>query len=149
MKTNKVKVFAAVLVVLTVIAALFHFNTRKVVAEGTLAMTVHGTEQTLDISKFTYEQVTGIRINGKGEEIPVDAPGASLKHVLSEAGVKEYEKLTVVSDDSYSAEVLKEEVEEGTRAFLIIGDENELRLVVFGDANSKRSVSNVAQVVVE
>ena len=63
--------------------------------------------------------------------------------------MKEYEKVTVVSDDSYSAEVLKEEVEEGTRAFLILGDENELRLVVFGDTNSKRSVSNVAQVVVE
>lgn len=149
MKTRKVLVFAAVLAVLTVIAAMFHFTTRKAVAEGTLAMTVHGTEQTVDISKFAYEQVTGIRVNGKGEEIPVDAPGVSLKQVLSKAGVKEYEKVTVVSDDSYSAEVLKEEVEEGTRAFLILGDENELRLVVFGDTNSKRSVSNVAQVVVE
>ena len=149
MKTNKVKIFAAVLVVMTVIAAVLHLNTRKAVAEGSLSLTVHGTEVLLDISKFDYQQVTGIRMNGKGEEIKVDAQGVSLKQVLSAAKVKEYETVTVVSDDSYTAEVSAEEVEDGTKAFLILGEEKELRLVVFGDTNSKRSVSNIVQVVVE
>ena len=42
-----------------------------------------------------------------------------------------------------------EEVEEDSKAFLIMEEEKELRLVVFGDENSKRSVSNVVRIVVE
>lgn len=149
MKTNKVKVFVIVLAVLAAAAAVLHLNTRKVVAEGTLSVTVKGAETTLDISGFAYKQVTGSRMNGKGETIQIDAQGVALKEVLAMAKAADYETVTIYSDDSYSAVVTAEEVEDGTKAFLIVGDENELRLVVFGDTNSKRSVSNVVQVVVE
>ena len=149
MKTNKVKVFVIVLAVLAAAAAVLHLNTRKVVAEGTLSVTVKGAETTLDISEFAYKQVTGSRMNGKGETIQIDAQGVALKDVLAMAKAADYETVTIYSDDSYSAVVTAEEVEDGTKAFLIVGDENELRLVVFGDTNSKRSVSNVVQVVVE
>ena len=149
MKTNKVKIFVIGLAVLMVIAAVLHLSTRKVVAEGNLSVTVKGVETTLDISKFTYKQVTGTRMNGKGETIQIDAQGVALKDVLAMANASDYEAVTIYSDDSYSAVVTAEEVEDGTKAFLIVGDENELRLVVFGDTNSKRSVSNVMQVVVE
>ena len=149
MKTNKVKVFVIVLAVLAAAAAVLHLNTRKVVAEGTLSVTVKGAETTLDISGFAYKQVTGNRMNGKGETIQIDAQGVALKEVLAMAKAADYETGTIHSDDSYSAVVTAEEVEDGTKAFLIVGDENELRLVVFGDTNSKRSVSNVVQVVVE
>ena len=149
MKKHKVIILAAVLVVLTVVAAMVHLNTRKVVAEGTLNVVSGANEINLDISKFEYEQVTGVRMNGKGEEIPVDAMGVSIKHVLAQAKLTDYETVAIVSDDSYCAEISAEEVEDGSKAFLIVDEEGKLRLVVFGDTNSKRSVSNVVQVVVE
>ena len=36
----------------------------------------------LEIGELEYEQVTGIRMNGKSEEIPVDTLGILLKEVL-------------------------------------------------------------------
>ena len=149
MKKHKVKIFAIVLVIFTMIAALVHLNTREAVAEGTLLISANGDTITVDISKFDYEQVTGTRVNGKGEERTVDAPGIALKNVLAREKIQDYTKVTVVSDDSYSAEITAEEVADGSKAFLIVEEENELRLVVFGDTNSKRSVSNVAQIIVE
>lgn len=149
MKTNKVKILVIALVILTIIAALLHLNTRKVVAEGTLLISAGGETITVDISKFEYEQVTGTRVNGKGEEHTVDAPGISLKNVLARENIQDYTKVTVMADDSYSAEILKEEIEDGSKVFLIVEEEKKLRLVVFGDTNSKRSVSDVAQIVVE
>ena len=71
MKKHKVIIFAFILAVLTVAAAVIHLNTRDVVAEGTLRLAVGENEITLDISEFVYEQVTGVRVNGKGEEFPV------------------------------------------------------------------------------
>lgn len=149
MKKHKVKIFVIALLILTIIAALVHLNTREAVAEGTLLISAGGETITVDISKFDYEQVTGTRVNGKGEEHTVDAPGISLKNVLARENIQNYTKVTVMADDSYSAEITAEEVEDGSKAFLIVEEENELRLVVFGDTNSKRSVSNVAQIVVE
>lgn len=149
MKKHKVIIFAVVLAVITVIATVIHLNTRDAVAEGSLRLSAGEKEITLDISKFVYESVTGVRVNGKGEEIPVKGSGVAVKDVLAQAQITEYERVKVISDDSYQAEISAEEVEDGTKAFLILDDEKKLRLVVFGDTNSKRSVSNVAQIVVE
>ena len=149
MKKHKVIIFTVVLILLTVAAAVIHLNTREVVAEGSLLLIAGDKEITLDLSEFAYEQVTGVRVNGKGEEIEVDAPGVSIKWLLDSREISGYEKVNIVSDDSYSAEISAEEVEDGTKAFLILDDEKKLRLVVFGDTNSKRSVSNVVQIVVE
>ena len=149
MKKYKVIIFTVVLILLTVAAAVIHLNTREVVAEGSLLLIAGDKEITLDLSEFAYEQVTGIRVNGKGEEIPVEGFGVAVKEVLAQAKVAEYERIKVISDDAYQAEISAEEVEDGTKAFLILDEEKKLRLVVFGDTNSKRSVSNVAQIVVE
>ena len=149
MKKHKVIIFTVVLILLTVAAAVIHLNTREVVAEGSLLLIAGDKEITLDLSEFAYEQVTGVRVNGKGEEIKIDAPGVSIKRLLSSMELSNYEKVSIISDDSYQAEMAAEEVEDGTKAFLILDEEKKLRLVVFGDTNSKRSVSNVAQIVVE
>ena len=149
MKKYKVIIFTVVLILLTVAAAVIHLNTREVVVEGSLLLIAGDKEITLDLSEFAYEQVTGVRVNGKGEEILVEGFGVAVKEVLAQAKVTEYERIKVISDDSYQAEMAAEEVEDGTKAFLILDEEKKLRLVVFGDTNSKRSVSNVAQIVVE
>lgn len=149
MKKHRVKIFAVIIALLTIVAAVFYFEQREEILEGSLQITAGTRTVTLDPSKFERIQVSGIRVNGKGEEIPVNGLGIALKDVLSKAQITDYALVKVMSDDSYSAEISAEEVEDGTRAFLLFEEEDELRLVVFGDENSKRSVSDVVQIAVE
>lgn len=81
--------------------------------------------------------------NGAGSSGPCE-----LKDLLESEKIDSYSNVTVISDDSYHAELTAEEVAEEGRAYLMLQDE-ELRLIVFGDSNSKRSVSNVVQIVIE
>lgn len=148
MKKYKVPAFILVLVLITGIAAWFHLSTREEVAQGTLQVTVDGQAHTVELDDLDYEQVSGVRVNGKGESIPVEGPGILLKDLLAEAQVTSYSKVTVVADDAYSAELTAEEVDADGKAYLLLQEE-ELRLVVFGDENSKRSITHVVQIIVE
>mgnify|MGYP003296125171 CR=1 FL=1 len=149
MKKHRVKIFALIMVVFTIIAAVFYFEQREEIMEGALRVTNGTSTVMLNPSKFERTQVSGIRVNGKGEEIPVNGVGIAIKDVLALAKIADYEFVKVISDDSYSAEISAEEVNDVTKAFLLFDEENELRLVVFGDTNSKRSVSDVVEIVVE
>ena len=71
-----------------------------------------------------------------------------VKDLLASTKIASYSKVTVVSDDSYTADLTAEEVAESGKAYLLL-EQPYLRLVVFGDQNSKRSVSNVVQIIVE
>lgn len=148
MKTKKMIIFIGMLIALTLLAAVLHLTTREEVPKQAVKVTTSEKETLLDIMSLDYATVTGIRVNGKGEEIPVEEIGISMKEVLEAMGITEYATITVISDDSYSAKVSKEEVLEKDKVFLLLED-NTLRLIVFGDSNSKRSVSNVVQIQVE
>ena len=54
----------------------------------------------------------------------------------------------MVSDDEYTATLQQEEVCEEGKAWLLV-DEEDVRLVVFGDSDSKRKVKDVVRLVVE
>lgn len=149
MKSRKAIILVTILLILTGIAAVIHLYTRKEVPENTLQISANGKEYTVDIDKLKYEQVTGVRVNGKGEEIPVDEQGISLENVLQQQSITDYSEVTVIADDSYSAKLSADEAKEEGKAYLVVQEEEGLRLVVFGDENSKRSVSNVVQIVVE
>lgn len=136
------------LAAITLGAAVFYLGNRESVEEGNLKITTAEGDLMIDTTKFELEQVTGTRINGKGEEKPVDGMGILIKDILDANDISEYVKVTVVSDDAYSAELSAEEVAEAGKAYLLY-EEEELRLVVFGDENSKRSVSNVVEIIVE
>lgn len=148
MKKRRIIAFVLLLAVLTGIAAWIHLTSREEVAAGTLQMTYGESTYTVDLADLDYEQVTGERVNGKGETRPVDGPGVALRSLLEREKIDSYSKVTVVSGDSYSAELRAEEVAEEGKAYLLL-EEDELRLIVFGDQNSKRSVSDVAQIVIE
>lgn len=148
MKKYGVLVFILVLALVTGIAAWLHLTTREEVAAGTLQITVHGQVKTVKLSELDYEQVSGVRVNGKGESIPVEGQGISLKELLRGEQVDSYAKVTVVADDSYHAELTAAEVAEDGKAYLLL-QEDTLRLVVFGDENSKRSITHVVQIIVE
>lgn len=148
MKTHKALLLILVLVMITGIAAWFHLTSREEAAEGTLQITVSGNTQTIELAALDYVPVSGVRVNGKGETISVEGRGILVKDLLASTKIASYSKVTVVSDDSYTAELTAEEVAEDGKAWLLL-EQPYLRLVVFGDQNSKRSVSNVVQIIVE
>lgn len=148
MKKRRILVFILVLAILTGIAAWNHLSSREEVAEGTLQMSFGEQTYLVKLDDLDYEQITGERVNGKGEVRPVDGPGIALHELLAQEKIEGYTKVTVISGDSYSAELTAEEVVEDGKACLLL-EEGSLRLIVFGDENSKRSVSDVAQIVIE
>ena len=145
MKNKKIIIFIILLLAITGIAAFSHLSTREVVPENGIQIIANGESKILDVDKLDYETVTGTYVTGKGEEREVNDPGISLKAILKEAGVSEFTRVNVTSDDSYSVEVT---VEESSEAYLI-HEEDSLRLIVFGDKDSKRNVKNVVTIEVE
>ena len=149
MKKNRLMIFAFVLVAVTAIMATIHLNTREEVAEGQIKLINGDKEITVNLNNLEYEQLSGIRVNGKGEEIPVEGKGILMRDLLKTVETIEYETVQVVADDSYTAEVTVEEVMEDGKVCLFLQEEGGLRLVVFGDENSKRRVSDVVQIIIE
>ena len=113
-----------------------------------LTITANGNEICIPWNDMALVPVQGTILNGKGEAKEIDAEGVSLQSVLDMAEVEAQEKVTVIAEDAYQAEVTVEELAEANRVWLILSDDG-LRLIVFGDEDSKRIVKNVIQVVVE
>ena len=150
MRKHRATIFIIILLIITGVVAAIHLGTREEVPEGAIEVVCGEEKNIIDITKLDYEQVTGTRMNGKGEEIEIDAPGIYFGSFLEEAGVTEYEMVSVVADDGYSAELSFIEIADGIEVYLIQEEgEARLRLVVLGEKDSKRSVSNVAQIIVE
>lgn len=70
-----------------------------------------------------------------------------VRELLEKNGTNSCSAIKVISSDSYAAELLEEEIWEEEKAYFLY-EEKELRLVVFGDKNSKRSVSDVVEIMV-
>ena len=149
MKKNRLLILAVILIAITAVAAVLHLTTREEIAEGQLKITVHGEAQTIDLNDLSYETLSGTRVNGKGEEILMEGDGIQMMDLLKTLKVETFEKVQVMADDSYTAEVNPEEVAEENKVCLFLQEEGGIRLVVFGDENSKRSVSDVVQIIVE
>ena len=145
MKNRKLMMIALVLVAVLAVFAVLHLGGREQVAAQTVQLTAQGRIHEISLSDLSLEPVSGIRINGKGEQIPVEGEGISLPKLLEQYKVEADSSITVVSDDSYSAVVAAGEAENAH--FLL--EEGELRLIVFGDSDSKRSVSNVKKIAVD
>ena len=148
-KAEPVKIAVIVLVLLTAIVAAFYLITRPAASEGALRIEKGGQVIELPLDRLTFASVHGTTVNGKGEERTIDAQGVLLGQVLREAGIKEFSEVTVTADDAYNAVVTAEEIAASGRVYLIQQDEGGLRLIVFGDSNSKRSVSDVASMSVK
>ena len=142
MKNRKLIILTFVLLILAAAFAVLHLSSRETVAENSVQLSADGKIHEISLSDLSLTAISGVRVNGKGEQIPVDGMGLSLTDLLEKYNVSAYSKVTVVSDDSYSAEVSADEAENAN--FLV--EDGQLRLVVFGDSDSKRSVSNVKQI---
>lgn len=147
-KVRPIYIVIMVLVLLTAIAAAVHFATRTDVPEGMLRMEYGGKAVELDVGRLELVPVQGTIRNGKGEELPIDGQGILFGELLAQAGVGEYSTATVTAGDEYSASVTAQEAVEPNRVYLLLEGDGSMRLVVFGDENSKRNVSNVKLVSV-
>ena len=146
-KSAKIAIIA--LVLLTVIVAIVYLSTRPNTPEGTLRIENGSQVIELPLERLKFLPVRGTTVNGKGEERTIDAQGVLLSEVLWEAGIEEFSEATVTAGDAYNATVTAEEIAAPDRVYLIQQDEGGLRLIVFGDSNSKRSVSDVASLSVK
>ena len=145
---KRIGLFLVFLLVAATVFATLHFSKTEKPEEGTVSLYYHGKQERILISNLPLEPVEGIRVNGKGEEIKIEGEGILLSRLLSDYKVEEYVRVKLTASDSYSATVTKEEIEEPQKVYLL-WEEDGLRLVVFGDPDSKRSVSEIVQISVE
>lgn len=148
MNKKKAVIVAAVLICLTAVLAVIHLSTRHKVPEGSLEIQFEGKSIYADADGLEMVQVRGTTINGKGEEKEIDTTGVQISDVLKEAGIEpgNIESLSVCSDDEYSATLTGDEITAPDKAFLVREDDGSLRLIVFGDNDSKRNVKNVVRI---
>lgn len=137
-------IYLAILLLLIGVTAKVNLD-RQPVLNGDLQIVYGQNRDDITLSELETVQVIGSRVNGKGQEINVDAVGLSLQTVLKHAKITNFTQTKAIANDGYSAVVLVEELQD---AYLIEEDDG-LRLVVFGDTDSKRSVTGVVQLVIE
>lgn len=149
MKQNKLVIFLlAALLAVTAVAAGIHLSTRQSVQMGIVLVEYAGKTEELHLNQVGLTAVRGTVVNGKGEERSVDTQGAPLSAVLAEVGITSYTQVVVTADDEYNVTVTEEEVATPDRVFLILQEGERPQLLVFGDPNSKRNVSNVIRLAV-
>lgn len=149
MKKNRPAILLlAVLLAVTAAAAGIHLSTRQTAQMGTVLVEYGGKVEELSLDRVELTAVRGTVINGKGEERRVDAQGAPLSAVLAEAGITSYTQAAVTADDEYSITVTQEEAAAPDLVFLIVQEGERPQLLVFGDPNSKRNVTNVIRLTV-
>ena len=142
-KRTGTAILLAGIALLTIVVAVIHLNTRQDVPEGEMRIVVGNTETTLALSDLKLTQVTGTIVNGKGEERTIDAQGIPVCTVLSQAEITELSQVKVIADDEYHAVLTAEEALAPEGVYFIMQEEGGVQLIVFGDTNSKRNVSDV------
>lgn len=148
MKSKKILLAIVVLVTVTAVLAVIHLNNSPTVNTGELLILQGSKESSVTIDQQLLVPVTGTLVNGKGEQIPVDAMGLALADVLQLAGVEVISGITVTARDEYHAEVTAEELSAEGKVYLTIDADGTFRLVIFGDSNSKRNVSDVIKLII-
>lgn len=150
MKNKRPLILIAALVCATVAAAFLHLSTRTQAAPGSIYVSDGGRERILRFDDLPLVDIEGEIVNGKGETLAINARGVSLSVALEEAGIdpESISGLTVVADDEYRAELTGGEVR-ARAACLVRQEDGGVRLIVFGDPDSKRSVSGVARMEVQ
>lgn len=147
-KSNLVKI-VVFLVLVTVAVAAVHLTIRAGVPEGVLHVERGGQVTELPLDQLELVPVRGTVVNGKGEERTVSAQGILLSDVLRKLDINECSSVTVVADDEYSAQVTWEELTQSDKVYLIQQEEGGMQLIVFGDSNSKRNVSDAVRLSVQ
>ena len=141
---KKLWLIATLLIITSALVCIYLYN-RDTTKPGELMIKSPSGTVTLTLSDVKLSHVTGEIKNKKGEVKSIDSEGFALADVPALAGVSDYQSVSVYADDEYSASLTKDEV---SSAWLIKSDDA-LRLIVFGDDNSKRDVKNVVRIEIQ
>ncbi|MGX8686740.1 MAG: hypothetical protein ACSW8K_02920 [bacterium] len=147
-------IIAGVLVLLTALIAVIYLNGRSQAPKGNLLIVSEGKETLVDPFTLPLSEVKGTTVNGKGEEKEISGEGVSVLDALTLAsiGIGDFTSVRIVSSDEYAAELQEDEFSSDNFAFLIKDQAEDgsdaIRLIVFGDSNSKRQVKNVVRIEV-
>ncbi len=143
----KKRILILILILFAVTAAItaIYLRSREKTEAGDLRIKTDSGELTVSIDKLPLSGISGEVKNQKGEIKKIDAEGYSLSDIPALAGVVDYSEISVFSDDEYHAVLSKDELSDHERAW-IIKEEDMLRLIVFGDEDSKRNVKNVVRI---
>lgn len=158
-KKTILTVIAALLIVIGVMLAV----KVRTNAPDSAGLIIQNGEKTItvrweDINQTTF---TGEIVNGKGEVSNHEYKGIELIELFNVNGIviKEDTKITVTSEDNYTAELTGEEVMTGSKVYVAVVCDNEMiesiegnqggQLVVYGDANAKRQVRYLKTITIE
>ncbi len=159
---KQTKIIILAIVVLAALAGILGYSVRKVSSpKDGLVITASGKETVIAWEDINRESFEGDLVNGKGETSHHVYEGVQLKSILEQAGagIGEVSKLTVTSEDNYSAEVSGKEVLEAGKVYVALMSDGEVikgieggqgaQLIVFGDSDSKRAVRYLKTITME
>ena len=138
----------SVLLVLTAILSVIYLRSRDSVKPGSIIVQSKDKSATIQLSDMDMKHVNGTITNKKGETKEIDSEGILLADIPSLLPADDYSRITVISDDEYKADLDRDELGGSVEAWLVQND-GSIRLVVFGDKDSKRDVKNVVRVEIE
>ena len=145
---KKIILIAGILAVITAIVTCIYLAGRDRVKAGDILIKTGSGDITVSLGDLSPSEFSGETVNKKGETKKIEAEGYPVADVVSLAGLSDYSEISVFSDDEYHATLTREEMSDPEKAWLY-KDEDGLRLVVFGDNDSKRNVKNVVRIEVK
>lgn len=142
MKNKLTTPLIALLLLASILAAVWHMNTR-IDGDG-LILDIPGKRISIDADTFSLTSVQGEIRNARGETCSINGQGISLADLTEKHSSAVFEKITVVASDEYRAELTEADL---PNAYMLRED-GAWQLIVFGDPDSRRCVSNVVKVIV-
>ncbi len=136
------------LIAVTAVLALIYLHTRESIKPGEILIKSAGSKITVSFADLDKSPVSGTVKNKKGEVKNIDAMGCPLSQIVSLAAGSSFSTVRVYSDDEYNASLSEDEVMTDRKAYLI-EDDGKIRLIVFGDEDSKRDVKSVVRIEIE
>lgn len=146
MRNRITPMIIAALLAITALAAAWHLNTRTETESGALTVAYSDSTIILHINNLPMTDIRGEIVNGIGETRVIVAKGITLADVLKTVSIQSFECIAVTASDEYSAELFPTDL---PNANFILQEDGSLQLIVFGDPNSKRNVSNAVRMEVQ
>jgi len=134
---------------LVLLLAVVHLTVRQDVPQGTLLLVTKEGQTSISLASLPLAAVKGTLTNARGETREISGEGIPLSAVLESTDVNSFSQVTITAEDEFSATVTREEINMPEKVYLVSQGEDSFQLVVFGDADSRRNVTDVIRLEVE